>query len=183
MASLSAVAALMGASRPATATQADAATAATLAALASRFPPLYPQFAIALEVLAEVGETIEAGPGPYGGRRIVPITGGAFRGPGIAGRVLPGGADRQTIRADGVRQLDAIYELQADDGAILMVRNQVLIDAVSPPEGYDRYARSVVQVNAPDGPHGWLNRRILVGTLDSLRPAEPRVFLRFFILR
>lgn len=153
-----------------------------LARLAERFPPVYPQFATALEVLAETGTAIEVGEGPLGRRRIVPITGGRFRGPNLAGTVIPGGADRQRIRADGVRELDAIYELQADDGTVLMVRNRVLLDAERPPEGEDRYARSVVTVTAPAGPHDWLNRRILVGTLHSLRPAQPFVFLRFSIL-
>ena len=44
----------------------------------------------------ELGET------PRGRRRIVPITGGSFRGEKLAGRVLPGGAHWQFIRADGV---------------------------------------------------------------------------------
>ncbi|RIV80148.1 DUF3237 domain-containing protein [Aurantiacibacter xanthus] len=153
-----------------------------IARIAERFPPAYPQFETALEVLAEVGTTIEVGASPVGHRRIVPITGGWFRGPGLAGIVMPGGADRQLVRADGIRELDAIYELLADDGTVLMVHNRVLIDTTNPPEGEDRYARSVVTVAAPEGPHDWLNRRVLVGTLNSLRPAQPYVFLRFSIL-
>lgn len=153
-----------------------------LTALADRFTPAHQQFPIALEVLAQTGTTIEVGNGPDGIRRIVPVTGGIFRGrSGLAGRVLPG-ADRQRARPDGVRELEASYELQADDGTVLMVRNQVLVDDRSPPEGWSRYARSVVQVTAPEGPHAWLNRRVLIGTLDSLRPAQPFVFLRFFVL-
>lgn len=152
-----------------------------VAQLSERFPSLYPQFRTALEVVAEVGEAIEVGQGPNGGRRIVPIIGGDFRGPGLSGRVLNGGADRQTIRADGIRELDAIYELEADDGTVLMVHNRVIVDAQQPPEGENRYARSVVTVTAPKGPHDWLNRRVLLGTLHSLRPAEPLVFLRFHI--
>lgn len=149
---------------------------------ARRFPPLHPQFAIALEVIVDVGEAIEAGEGPFGRRRIVPIIGGQFRGRGLSGRVLPGGADRQTIRADGIRELDAIYELAADDGTVLLVRNRVIVDDQPAPPGKSRYARSVVSVAAPAGAHDWLNRRVLLGTLDSLRPAMPQVFLRFFVV-
>lgn len=152
-----------------------------LQAMAERFPPAYASFPVALEILARTGATIEVGNGPDGLRRIVPVTGGLFRGRGISGSVLPG-ADRQRVRPDGVRELEAIYELQAEDGTVLMVRNQVLVDDRTPPEGWSRYARSVVQVTAPEGPHAWLNRRVLIGTLDSLRPAQPFVFLRFFIL-
>ncbi len=160
----------------------DHAAMPDLDELAARFPSEYPQFDTALEVLAKTGTTIEVGQGPNGRRRIIPITGGRFRGPGLSGTVIPGGADRQTVRADGVRELDAIYELQADDGTVLMVHNRVLIDAQQPPEGEQRYARSVIKVTAPEGPHDWLNRRILIGTLHSLRPAQPFVFLRFHIL-
>lgn len=150
--------------------------------LAQRFPPGIGKTTTALELLVEVAAPIRFGAGPYGERRLVPITGGVFRGPGLSGRVLAGGADRQTMRADGIRELDATYELQADDGTILMVRNRVIIDEQRQPAGERRYARSVVTVTAPEGPHDWLNRRILVGTLHSLRPAAPAVFLRFSVI-
>lgn len=158
------------------------AASPNLAEMAVRFPPLYPEFPVALEVLAQTGTTVEVGEGANGRRRIVPITGGSFRGRGLSGVVIPGGADRQLFRADGVRELEAIYELQADDGTVLMVHNRVLVDAERPPSGEERYARSVVRVEAPQGPHDWLNRRILLGTLHSLRPAQPFVFLRFYIV-
>ncbi len=84
--------------------------------------------------------------GAAGHRFIVPILGGEFEGPRLCGRVRPGGADRQLLRPDGVRELDALYELEADDGAVLTVRNRVLIDDAAP---QGRYARSVLQVLAP----------------------------------
>ena len=65
----------------------------------------------------ELGET------PLGRRRIVPITGGSFRGEKLSGRVLPGGADWQFIRADGVAELDARYTLETTDRALIYVRN------------------------------------------------------------
>jgi len=65
----------------------------------------------------ELGET------PLGRRRIIPITGGSFRGDRLAGRVLPGGADWQLVRADGVAELDARYTLETEDRALIYVRN------------------------------------------------------------
>ena len=65
----------------------------------------------------EVGET------PHGRRRVIAITGGSFRGEKLSGRVLAGGADWQTIRADGVAELDARYTLETEDGALIYVRN------------------------------------------------------------
>lgn len=115
----------------------------------------------------DIGEKQSLGRGPLGQRDLVPILGGHFEGPTLRGQVLPGGADRQWRRPDGMRELDALYEMQCDDGTVLTVRNRVLVDDTRPG---DRYARSVVQVLTPEGPHAWLTRRILVGALDSLRP-------------
>ena len=107
---------------------------------------------------------------------MVPITGGSFEGPDIRGVVLPGGADRQLVLDDGFRMLDALYELETDDGAVITVRNQV----VSPPEGGRRF--SVLQITAPEGKYGWLNRSVHVGTLNSLRPGRQAVLIRVFRL-
>lgn len=65
----------------------------------------------------------ELGDGPLGRRRVIPITGGSFRGERLSGRVVPGGADWQVIRPDGVAELDARYTLETDDGALIYVRN------------------------------------------------------------
>ena len=65
----------------------------------------------------------ELGDAPLGRRRIIPITGGTFRGERLSGRVLAGGADWQVIRADGVAELDARYTLETQDQALIYVRN------------------------------------------------------------
>ena len=129
-----------------------------------------------------VGEREALGRGPLGERFIVPITGGVFwGGPGheaLHGAVQPGGADRQLLRPDGVKELDALYEIRVHDGAVLTVHNCVLIDESVQP----RYARSHLVVTAPDGPWAWVNRRRLVGTLQPLRPLAPAVLVRVFAL-
>ena len=61
-----------------------------------------------------------------GRRRIVPISGGEFSGPVLRGTVLPGGADWQIMRSDGVAELEARYTLRTDDGALIDVRNVAL---------------------------------------------------------
>lgn len=48
---------------------------------------------VTLEPVRDLGAT------PLGRRRIIGITGGKFTGPRLSGRVLPGGADWQLIRA------------------------------------------------------------------------------------
>jgi hypothetical protein len=162
--------------------QGPAGSYPTFDELGARLPETLPQPRTALEVLAEVGEAYSLGQGPTGERRIVPIIGGQFRGESLSGVVLPGGADRQLIRADGIRELDATYELKAEDGTVVMVRNRAIVDAQQAPEGWDRYVRSVVELIVPKGPHDWLNRRVIVGTLHSMRPARPLVLLRFYVV-
>ena len=94
--------------------------------------------------------------------------------------MLPGGADRQLVRRDGVRRLDALYELETEDGAVITVHNKVVIA----PRAGDQpdYRFSTLNVTAPEGPHGWLNRLAFVGTLDSLRPQRDAVLIRVFAL-
>ena len=72
---------------------------------------------ITLAAPQELGDT------PHGRRRVIPITGGSFRGERLSGRVLASGADWQVIRADGVAELDARYTLETLEGALIYVRN------------------------------------------------------------
>src|SRR6185503_7853380 len=81
-----------------------------------RLQPLF-RAEITLAPAQELGDT------PHGRRRIIPITGGGFRGERLSGRVLPGGADWQLIRPDGVAQLEARYTLETADGVLIYVRN------------------------------------------------------------
>lgn len=147
--------------------------------LAPHIPLVPPTAAFLWEAVVTIAPTQDLGPGPLGERRIVPITGGRFAGPRIAGIVLPGGADRQLVRPDGVRRLEALYEMRTDDGAILTVHNHVII---APRDNQPDYRFSTLDVTAPDGPHGWINRLALVGTLTPLRPAQDAVLVRVFAL-
>jgi Protein of unknown function (DUF3237) len=127
------------------------------------------------EALVEIAPTEMLGEGPYGRRSIVPITGGAFEGPSIRGVVLAGGADRQLLRADGVLELDAVYEMRTDDGAVLGIQNRVIIDQ----SGDAPYTRSHITIAAPAGAYSWLSRRIIIGTLHPLTD-RPAVCIRAF---
>ena len=73
-----------------------------------------------------VDPPLDLGDVAKGGRRIVPITGGLFVGPKMRGEVVPGGADWQVLRSDGVAELEARYTLRTDDGALIYVRNLAL---------------------------------------------------------
>jgi len=82
-----------------------------------------PRLEFAFEVRAEVADPTVVGQLPTGLRRIVDIAGGTFEGPGLKGRVLPGGADWQLIRTDGFTEVDARYTLQTDEGHLIYVSN------------------------------------------------------------
>jgi hypothetical protein len=56
-----------------------------------------------------------------GTRLIVCVRGGTFSGPRLRGRVLPGGGDWITLRADGTAELDVRATLETDDGALIYV--------------------------------------------------------------
>lgn len=139
-----------------------------------------PQCQFLYEAVVDIGERQSLGAGPLGERFIIPILGGTFKGTdGMHGIVLPGGADRQLLRPDGVKDLDALYEMKTHDSVVLTVRNRVLIDD-NPPA--PRYARSVVQITAPAGVYAWLSRRVLVGTLHALMPARQAVRITVYVL-
>jgi hypothetical protein len=151
--------------------------------LVSQHTALAPTSVLAWEAVVDVGPRQNLGMAPGGERFIIPILGGQFagqvQGHALRGKVLPGGADRQLLRPDGIKELDALYEMQLDDGTVLTIRNRVQIDA---PADAPRYAFSHVRVTAPEGPHAWLNRRVFVGTLHSLPPERKAVLVRVWML-
>lgn len=141
-------------------------------------PMVLPRTEFVYEAIADLEPSIALGASPFGERFMVPIVGGTFEGPAMRGKVVPGGADRQLLRRDGAKSLDAIYELQTHDGAVISIRNRVLTRPLKDKPG--RYAFSTIDIVAPDGPYGWLNDYVYVGTLDSLRPKRNAVVIRVF---
>ena len=123
----------------------------------------------------------ELGEGPLGRRRVIPITGGRFAGERLSGRVLPGGADWQVIRADGVADLDARYTLETDDGALIYIRNkgyrhgpEDVIRRLAAGETVDPalyYMRSTPWFETGDARYAWINRIVCVGTGTRLAAA------------
>src|SRR5690606_15222507 len=123
-----------------------------------------PRAELALTIHVQIGPLAQVGQVPGGAARVIPITGGTFEGPRLSGQVLPGGADWQLTRPDGVTELRAHYGLQCDDGTIVQVNNRCLV--VRGEDG-GRVIRSVLSLEAPEGPHDWLNKAVFVGTLNA----------------
>ena len=116
----------------------------------------------------------ELGDTPRGRRRIIGITGGRFSGERLSGRVLPGGADWQVVRTDGVAELDARYTIETGDGALIYVSNRGVRHG--PPEVIRRlaageavdpalyYMRTTPWFETGDARYAWLNRIVCIGT-------------------
>jgi hypothetical protein len=130
------------------------------------------QFIFAAQVT--VGPPLELGDVAKGSRRIVPITGGDFSGPQLRGKVLPGGADWQILRTDGVAELEARYTLCTDDGALIAVRNLALrhgpaevmaaLAAGQAVEPGSYYFRGAVSFETGAAHYLWLTRYVIVCT-------------------
>ncbi len=152
---------------------------ASKTATTDQFPMLLPKTEFVYEAIVDIAPPMQLGMSPYGDRRMVPITGGSFEGPELRGKVLSGGADRQLVRRDGSVNLDAIYELQTDDGVVISVRNRVLSRQ---PKDQPAYRFSTLDITVADGKYGWLNDFVYVGTLNSLRPKRDAVVIRVYKL-
>ena len=74
---------------------------------------------------ATLGQALDLGDVASGHRRIVPLTGGAFTGPELSGKLLPGAsADWQILLPDGTALGDIRYTLQTDGGDLLYVQSR-----------------------------------------------------------
>jgi hypothetical protein len=74
---------------------------------------------------ATLGKPLDLGETAQGHRRIVPLTGGTFTGPGLNGKLLPGAsADWQIVLPDGTALGDIRYTLETDGGDLLYVQSR-----------------------------------------------------------
>lgn len=139
------------------------------------------------DLRVELGEPIELGPSPRGQRRIIPIVGGRVEGERLKGEILNGGADWQTVFADGTAELDTRYMIRTHDGAVIDIRNfgyrhgpVNVLAALGRGEEVDPkryYMRTQPRFETGDERYAWLNRIIAVGT--GAREAAA-VALKFF---
>jgi hypothetical protein len=121
---------------------------------------------------AELAPILNLGRTPAGERRIIDIRGGTVHGRKFNGRVLPGGADWQVIRADGAADISARYTLESDSGARVLVNSDGLrhgppevIAQLARGEAVDPahyYFRTVMRFETGDKDLDWLNRILAI---------------------
>ena len=138
-----------------------------------------PKLEFVLQETVTLGKVVEVGKTVRGERRIIPITGGHFEGPGIKGEVMPGGWDWQLTRADGCTDVKADYFLKTDDGVVINVVNT---GEICPGEqGAPAPVRTHPVFEPPLGKYEWLGRQAFVGTLGMAPASEgPAVLIRFY---
>jgi hypothetical protein len=122
-----------------------------------------------LHVHADLGEIVDAGTTPYGGRRTIEILGGRVTGR-VNGRLLTGGADWQIIRSDGVTDVQARYVIETDEGHRILVTSNGLrhgpadvLAAIARGDKVDPstyYFRTVMRFEASTPSLDWLNRLV-----------------------
>ena len=139
---------------------------------------------LAVRPLIVIGET------PLATRRIGIVFGGRFEGERLAGEVLDGGSDWQSIRKDGSTLLDVRLTLKTDDGALITVTYKGIRQG--PPEILARLERG--EVVAPESyyfrinpmfetasqTYAWLNNVLAIGT--GHRFADGPVYSLFEVL-
>jgi hypothetical protein len=119
-------------------------------------------------VEAELDDIMRFGATPYGERRVIGIRGGKVTGARLNGRILPGGADWQIIRADGAADIQARYTIESDDRGLVLVNSEGLrhgppdvIEKLGRGEPVDPalyYFRTVMRFETAQPSLSWLNR-------------------------
>ena len=122
---------------------------------------------------ATLGQPLDVGDVAQGHRRIVPLTGGAFTGPELNGKLLPGAsADWQIVLPDGTALGDIRYTLQTDTGELLYVQSRGVRHGSSEvlarlargedvdPSEYTFRTSTQIEASAPQ--LDWLNKGIFI---------------------
>jgi hypothetical protein len=134
-----------------------------------------------IRIEADLEEPQLFGKTPYGERRVINIAGGSVSGPRLTGKILPGGADWQIIRGDGVADIFAKYTFQIDGGGFVLVTSAGLrhgppevIAKLARGEAVPReqyYFRTCVRFETADPKADWLNRllTIAVGEREKMK--------------
>ena len=107
--------------------------------------------------------TEELGSTPHGTLSIFPVIGGSFEGERLRGKVLAGGGDWVTARADGTFELDLRATLETDDGALIHLTFTGVRDDAN------HYFRTLPRFETAAPKYAFLNRLLAVGIGEGHR--------------
>ena len=138
---------------------------------------------------ASLKPALAVGPGPYGTRLFVEVTGGTVEGERLKGKILTGGGDWLLAGADGFGRLDVRAQFVTDDGAAIYVSyfgilemnekvQKALADPNSSTDYRDHYFRSSPRFETGDPRYAWLNQATFVAEGHVLpgRTVEYKVY-------
>ena len=108
----------------------------------------------------------EVGATPRGALTIFPVVGGTFEGERLRGKVLAGGGDWVTRRADDTLELDLRVTLETDDGALIYTTFSGLRDDAH------QYFRTLPRFETAASKYAFLNRLLAVG-IGEIRADGP----------
>jgi hypothetical protein len=126
-----------------------------------------------LQLAADLDEPQTLAGTQHGTRRIMYFKGGAFSGPELNGRILPGGGDWVLLRSDGVAELDIRLTLRTDLDELIyaagagifdisqQARQRILDGRDVDPASY--YFRTTLAFETGAERYRWLNRLVAVG--------------------
>jgi hypothetical protein len=121
---------------------------------------------------ADLLPAVMVGACPQGTRAIFEVTGGAFEGPRLRGRLLTGGGDWMLIDAQGMGHLDVRATFETHDGALIYVQyfgrvvvteaiNQALQGKGATDYG-DTHFFTQPRFETGDARYAWLNQVVAV---------------------
>jgi hypothetical protein len=113
------------------------------------------------------------GAGPLGVRVVGGVTTGTVRGHRLNGTITGPGADWMLIGPDGFGRVDVRIQIETDDGAVIYVRYEGLIelneassaalmDRAAETSWGDQYLRTSPRFETGDERYSWLNRTVFV---------------------
>lgn len=149
-------------------------------------PPEYnPASEYVFSITGTIAEAMTVGDTVTGQVRAIPITGGTVEGDNFSGIVIPGGADWQLTRSDGVTEIEATYaiQLKADSGEqtlVKVVNRGMIVPAED--DTAERYFRTRIMFTAPSGEFDWLNKAIFLSRVQLHPQIESAVLVEVFRL-
>jgi hypothetical protein len=111
--------------------------------------------------------------------QVIPIVGGTFTGKDLSGVVVPGGADWNTTREDGMAHVFAKYLLQTSDGEYIAIENEGMID----PNAEARIKTRPTFAADTTGKYRHLNCGVYVGELSATPGVQDSVDIVIYKLR
>lgn len=140
---------------------------------------------------ADLAPPQEVGTGPFGTRMIFEVTGGHFESDHMRGKLRTCGGDWLLVGPDGYGRLNVRATLETDDGALLYMHYNGVIEMNEAVTGAlgggaatdygDQYFMTAPHWETGDSRYAWLNQVVTVGEGRAL--PGPAVEYRVYVCR